>query len=223
MYHVKLVLSWGGVIFSKGNIQDNYIHIAKYFILFTVPTFSSLAHKVFNWSILIIFIVIQIEFFLQLLQSFLKSITSREHADFLLGGEAIEDQDDFIAHLEARFLYLAADARSTLRSVKFSGFWVFVLDSFYLIQTMILYLFFYFHLLVNLIHTKLLNLIGWGCPSFLIERDALPSLFPDTWDRRCPKLCWSGCWNDGKTVLSWHMGWYLVLVSYRMSPWDLNF
>ncbi|XP_008791843.1 uncharacterized protein LOC103708610 [Phoenix dactylifera] len=45
----------------------------------------------------------------------LKSFTSREHADFLMGGEAIEEREDFIAHLESRFLYLAADARSTLR------------------------------------------------------------------------------------------------------------
>ncbi|XP_010917285.1 uncharacterized protein [Elaeis guineensis] len=45
----------------------------------------------------------------------LKSITSKEHADFLMGGEVVEEREDFISHLEARFFYLAADARSTLR------------------------------------------------------------------------------------------------------------
>ncbi|XP_073100465.1 uncharacterized protein [Elaeis guineensis] len=46
----------------------------------------------------------------------LKSITSRRDADFATDGEAIEGREDFIAHLESRFLYLAADARSTLRN-----------------------------------------------------------------------------------------------------------
>ncbi|KAJ0987303.1 hypothetical protein J5N97_005659 [Dioscorea zingiberensis] len=45
----------------------------------------------------------------------LKSITSRPDIDYLNGEEDIEGRDDFIAHLEARFLFLAADARSTLR------------------------------------------------------------------------------------------------------------
>ncbi|XP_008789228.1 uncharacterized protein LOC103706782 [Phoenix dactylifera] len=45
----------------------------------------------------------------------LKSITNRRDADCVMDGEAIEEREDFIAHLESRFLYLAADARSTLR------------------------------------------------------------------------------------------------------------
>ncbi|KAM0952839.1 hypothetical protein DsansV1_C02g0017611 [Dioscorea sansibarensis] len=45
----------------------------------------------------------------------LKSITSRPDVDYIRGEEAIECRDDFIAQLEARFLFLAADARHTLR------------------------------------------------------------------------------------------------------------
>lgn len=45
----------------------------------------------------------------------LKSITSKQNADCVVHGEAIEERENFIAHLESRFLYLAADARSTLR------------------------------------------------------------------------------------------------------------
>lgn len=45
----------------------------------------------------------------------LKSITSRPDVDYIKGEEEIERRDDFIAQLEARFLFLAADARHTLR------------------------------------------------------------------------------------------------------------
>ncbi|RWV86600.1 hypothetical protein GW17_00051491 [Ensete ventricosum] len=45
----------------------------------------------------------------------LKSITSKRDADFTVNGEYIEEREDFIEHLESQFLYLAADARATLR------------------------------------------------------------------------------------------------------------
>ncbi|XP_039145473.1 uncharacterized protein LOC120282689 isoform X1 [Dioscorea cayenensis subsp. rotundata] len=48
----------------------------------------------------------------------LKSITSRPDVDYIKGEEEIERRDDFIAQLEARFLFLAADARHTLRGWK---------------------------------------------------------------------------------------------------------
>lgn len=45
----------------------------------------------------------------------LKSIANRPDTDYLLEIEDMEGREDFIVHLEARFLFLAADARSTLR------------------------------------------------------------------------------------------------------------
>ncbi|RWR75136.1 transmembrane 9 superfamily member 3-like protein isoform X1 [Cinnamomum micranthum f. kanehirae] len=44
----------------------------------------------------------------------LKSITNRADVDITHGGE-YEGREDYIEHLESRFLFLAADARSTLR------------------------------------------------------------------------------------------------------------
>ncbi|XP_058078498.1 uncharacterized protein LOC131226791 isoform X1 [Magnolia sinica] len=44
----------------------------------------------------------------------LKSLTKRADVDIMHGGVS-EGREDFIEHLEARFLFLAADARSTLR------------------------------------------------------------------------------------------------------------
>lgn len=45
----------------------------------------------------------------------LKSVTNRADVDYLMIGEDLEERDDLIALLESRFLFLAADARSTLR------------------------------------------------------------------------------------------------------------
>lgn len=45
----------------------------------------------------------------------LKSIPKRSHADKFMIGEDLQERDDFIEALESRFLFLAADARSTLR------------------------------------------------------------------------------------------------------------
>ncbi|XP_074575348.1 uncharacterized protein LOC141831841 isoform X2 [Curcuma longa] len=45
----------------------------------------------------------------------LKSITRKQEFSFTMDDEYIEEREDFIEHLESRFLYLAADARSTLR------------------------------------------------------------------------------------------------------------
>ncbi|XP_019055594.1 PREDICTED: uncharacterized protein LOC104611082 isoform X2 [Nelumbo nucifera] len=45
----------------------------------------------------------------------LKSITSRADNDYIMIGEDNEERQDFIELLESRFLFLAADARSTLR------------------------------------------------------------------------------------------------------------
>ncbi|XP_035546781.1 uncharacterized protein LOC109012098 isoform X3 [Juglans regia] len=45
----------------------------------------------------------------------IKSITSRADVDHVMIEEDLEEREDFIAELETRFLFLAADARSTLR------------------------------------------------------------------------------------------------------------
>ncbi|XP_026407947.1 uncharacterized protein LOC113303153 isoform X4 [Papaver somniferum] len=45
----------------------------------------------------------------------LKSIENRGNADFIMIEEDFEERDNFIELLESRFLYLGADARSTLR------------------------------------------------------------------------------------------------------------
>ncbi|KAG2667776.1 hypothetical protein I3760_15G131700 [Carya illinoinensis] len=45
----------------------------------------------------------------------IKSITSRADVDHVMIEEDLEEREDFIAELESRFLFLAADARSTLR------------------------------------------------------------------------------------------------------------
>ncbi|KAJ7975307.1 AT-rich interactive domain-containing protein 1A [Quillaja saponaria] len=45
----------------------------------------------------------------------LKSITSKSKVDYVMIKEDLEEREDFIAVLESRFLFLAADARSTLR------------------------------------------------------------------------------------------------------------
>lgn len=45
----------------------------------------------------------------------LKSVTNIPNADYFAIEEDLEEREDFIALLESRFLFLAADARSTLR------------------------------------------------------------------------------------------------------------
>ncbi|XP_055826579.1 uncharacterized protein LOC129894992 [Solanum dulcamara] len=45
----------------------------------------------------------------------LKSVTKRTEFDYVMVGEDPEERDEFLSMLESRFLYLAADARSTLR------------------------------------------------------------------------------------------------------------
>ncbi|KAG6572983.1 hypothetical protein SDJN03_26870, partial [Cucurbita argyrosperma subsp. sororia] len=45
----------------------------------------------------------------------MKSITNHGETDYAMIEEDLEERDDFISTLESRFLYLAADARSTLR------------------------------------------------------------------------------------------------------------
>ncbi|KAL2461887.1 hypothetical protein Adt_45307 [Abeliophyllum distichum] len=45
----------------------------------------------------------------------LKSVTKKAEVDYFMIGEDPDKRDDFISMLESRFLYLAADARSTLR------------------------------------------------------------------------------------------------------------
>lgn len=45
----------------------------------------------------------------------LKSVTNRADVDYVMIGEDLEERDDLIELLESRFLFLAADARSTLR------------------------------------------------------------------------------------------------------------
>lgn len=45
----------------------------------------------------------------------LKSVGNKAHMDYILHREDIEGREDFIEYLESRFLFLAADARSTLR------------------------------------------------------------------------------------------------------------
>lgn len=45
----------------------------------------------------------------------LKSVAKRAEVDYVMIGEDLDKREDFISMLESRFLYLAADARSTLR------------------------------------------------------------------------------------------------------------
>lgn len=45
----------------------------------------------------------------------LKSFTKRADVDYVMIEQDLEEREDFIASLESRFLFLAADARSTLR------------------------------------------------------------------------------------------------------------
>lgn len=45
----------------------------------------------------------------------LKSVTGRTDVENTLTGEDLEQREDFLASLESRLLYLAADARSVLR------------------------------------------------------------------------------------------------------------
>lgn len=45
----------------------------------------------------------------------LKSITTKAEVDYFMIEEDPDERDDFIAILESRFFFLAADARSTLR------------------------------------------------------------------------------------------------------------
>lgn len=46
----------------------------------------------------------------------LKSMANHPDVDHTMEGNDVEGRDDFIELLESRFLFLAADARSTLRS-----------------------------------------------------------------------------------------------------------
>jgi hypothetical protein len=48
----------------------------------------------------------------------LKSIARRPNSDGVVVLDDIEERDHFISKLESRFLYLAADARFVIRSVK---------------------------------------------------------------------------------------------------------
>lgn len=50
------------------------------------------------------------------LSPLLKSVTTRADADYAMIGEDFEEREYFLELLESRFLFLAADARSTLRS-----------------------------------------------------------------------------------------------------------
>lgn len=58
-----------------------------------------------------------------------------------------------------------------------------------------------------------------ACRSFTRNR---MRYHPDTWDRGCFKTFQLGCWDDSGMVLSWHMRWYLVPISCKMSYWNLN-
>lgn len=49
----------------------------------------------------------------------LKSVTKGTKFDYVMVGEDPEERDEFLSMLESRFLYLAADARSTLRFLYF--------------------------------------------------------------------------------------------------------
>lgn len=50
----------------------------------------------------------------------LKSITKPADIDYVMIEEDPEEREDFIALLESRFFFLAADARSTLRLLIYS-------------------------------------------------------------------------------------------------------
>ncbi|RVW14229.1 hypothetical protein CK203_042042 [Vitis vinifera] len=49
----------------------------------------------------------------------LKSISRRADVDYAMIEEDLEEREDFISSLESRFLFLAADARSTLRLLNY--------------------------------------------------------------------------------------------------------
>ena len=49
----------------------------------------------------------------------LKSIARRGDIDYAMIEEDLEEREDFISSLESRFLFLAADARSTLRLLNY--------------------------------------------------------------------------------------------------------
>lgn len=49
----------------------------------------------------------------------LKSITKRTDVNYAIIDEDLEERENFIAALESRFLFLAADARATLRLLNF--------------------------------------------------------------------------------------------------------
>lgn len=48
----------------------------------------------------------------------LKSITTQADVDYFTIEEDLDERDAFIATLESRFFFLAADARSTIRLLK---------------------------------------------------------------------------------------------------------
>lgn len=55
----------------------------------------------------------------------LKSITRGADVDYAMIGVDLEEREDFLAALESRFLFLAADARSVLRFLTYRVFFFF--------------------------------------------------------------------------------------------------
>ena len=60
-------------------------------------------------------------FFCSYFSPLLKSLATHPDVGLMMEGNDVEGREDFIGLLESRFLFLAADARSTLRSVEISG------------------------------------------------------------------------------------------------------
>lgn len=60
-------------------------------------------------------IFLQFGYFLSYFSPLLKSIARPKDIDYVMVEQDPDERDDFIAMLESRFFFLAADARSTLR------------------------------------------------------------------------------------------------------------
>lgn len=58
---------------------------------------------------------VQFGYFLSFFSPLLKSIARPKNTDYVMVEQDPDERDDFIAMLESRFFFLAADARSTLR------------------------------------------------------------------------------------------------------------
>lgn len=69
---------------------------------------------------MLIFFLHQILIYGSYFSPLLKSLTKRGNIDYIVIEEDPQEREEYIALLESRFLYLAADARSTLRFSRYA-------------------------------------------------------------------------------------------------------